>query len=221
VRAAGGQPFLDARALGAELPQHFPTVFAACSAHGIDPLVQPIPVVAAAHYHMGGIAVDETGRTSVPGLYACGEVAATGVHGANRLASNSLLESVVYPERIAEDARGFLQRYPLLVETSEAEQRPLVTASPGEWRALRDEMYANAGVERDEARLRHALAAFAAIGAETESEELRDAATVASLVASSALARKETRGSHVRLDFPATASSERHRSFVEPAAQPA
>jgi L-aspartate oxidase len=221
VRAAGGQPFLDARALGAELPQHFPTVFAACRAHGIDPLQQPIPVVAAAHYHMGGIAVDESGRTSVPGLYACGEVAATGVHGANRLASNSLLESVVYPERIAEDARAFLQRYPLSIKAPAAEQRAYVAASPGEWRALRDEMYANVGVERDEARLRHALTAFAEIGQQTQSEELRDAATVASLVANSALARKETRGSHFRLDFPATAPSEGHRSFVEPEAQPA
>jgi L-aspartate oxidase len=82
-------------------------------------------------------------------------------------------------------------------------------------------MYANVGVERDEVRLRRALDAFAEIGATTRSEELRDGATVASLVARSALARKETRGSHFRLDFPATAASEGHRSFVEPAARPA
>jgi L-aspartate oxidase len=221
VRAGGGRPYLDARALGSELPERFPTVFAACRAHGIDPLRQPIPVVAAAHYHMGGIAVDVNGRTSVPGLYACGEVAATGVHGANRLASNSLLESVVYPERIAEDARAFLQFRPFAGDVPEAEQRPLVAASSPEWRALRDEMYANVGVERDEVRLRRALDAFAEIGATTRSEELRDGATVASLVSRSALARRETRGSHVRLDFPATAASEGHRSFVEPAARPA
>ena len=105
-RAAGERVFLDARALGERLPERFPTVFAACMAHGIDPRREPIPVVAAAHYHMGGVAIDLEGRTSVPGLYACGEVAATGVHGANRLASNSLLESVVYPERIARDVKA-------------------------------------------------------------------------------------------------------------------
>jgi L-aspartate oxidase len=221
VRAAGGQPYLDARGLGAELPEHFPTVYAACREHGIDPLLQPIPVVAAAHYHMGGIAVDLDGRSSVPGLYACGEVAATGVHGANRLASNSLLESVVYPERIAKSARAYLALVPRLEPEPQVHDGVYVAGTPDEWRALRDEMYASVGVERDEAGLRHALETFAAIGAATQSEEVRDAAAVASLVANSALARHETRGSHVRLDFPATAASERHRSFVEPASQPA
>ena len=221
VRAAGGRPALDARALGAELPQHFPTVYAACLAHGIDPLRQPIPVVAAAHYHMGGIAVDVNGRTSVAGLYACGEVAATGVHGANRLASNSLLESVVYPERIANDARGFLRVAPRIAADEPASRLPYVAGSSEEWRALRDEMYANVGVERDEERLLHAIETFSKIAAATASEEVRDAATVASLVARSALARRETRGSHVRLDFPATAASERHRSFVDAESLPA
>ncbi len=221
VRAAGGRPSLDARALGTQLSEHFPTVYAACRAHGIDPLHEPIPVVAAAHYHMGGIAVDVNGRTSVPGLYACGEVAATGVHGANRLASNSLLESVVYPERIANDARAFVRVAPRIAEDAPAEQRPDVAGSPGEWSTLRGEMYANVGVERDETRLRHALGVFGALGAATASEEVRDAAAVASLVARSALARRETRGSHVRLDFPATAASERHRSFVDSEPLPA
>ncbi len=88
------------------LRRRFPTIFAASMRFGIDPRQTPLPVVAAAHYHMGGIAVDLQGRTNVDGLYACGEVAATGAHGANRLASNSLLESVVYPERIARDIKG-------------------------------------------------------------------------------------------------------------------
>ena len=95
---------LDARtAIGARFPEAFPTVFGFCIAAGIDPRVQNIPVAPAAHYHMGGIAVDEWGRTSLEALWACGETSATGVHGANRLASNSLLEALVYGSRVATD----------------------------------------------------------------------------------------------------------------------
>ena len=95
---------LDARgAIGAQFPDAFPTVFGFCMAAGIDPRVQNIPVAPAAHYHMGGIAVDEWGRTSLANLWACGETSATGVHGANRLASNSLLEALVYGSRVAAD----------------------------------------------------------------------------------------------------------------------
>ncbi len=93
---------LDGRHLGAEMWEHrFPTILAACRHHGIDPVTEPIPVVPAAHYASGGVRTDLHGRTSVPGLYACGEVACTGVHGANRLASNSLLEGLVFAARIA------------------------------------------------------------------------------------------------------------------------
>jgi L-aspartate oxidase len=100
----GRRVFLDARrAVGARFPERFPTVFALCRRHGLDPRVEPMPVVPAAHYHMGGVAVDAAGRTSLPGLWACGEVAATGAHGANRLASNSLLEALVFGARVAED----------------------------------------------------------------------------------------------------------------------
>ncbi|MEU6481117.1 L-aspartate oxidase [Streptomyces sp. NPDC047017] len=96
--------FLDARHFGAAMWEHrFPTILAACRAHGIDPVTEPIPVAPAAHYASGGVRTDSRGRTTVPGLYACGEVACTGVHGANRLASNSLLEGLVYAERIAAD----------------------------------------------------------------------------------------------------------------------
>ena len=105
--AAGRGAFLDARAaLGAHFAEKFPTVYASCMAAGIDPARQPIPVAPAAHYHMGGIAVDARGRTSLKGLWAGGEVSSTGAHGANRLASNSLLEAVVYAARIAEDIEG-------------------------------------------------------------------------------------------------------------------
>ncbi|WP_413800018.1 L-aspartate oxidase [Streptomyces iranensis] len=96
--------YLDARHFGAEMwERRFPTILAACRANGIDPVTEPIPVAPAAHYASGGVRTDLRGRTTVRGLYACGEVACTGVHGANRLASNSLLEGLVFAERIAED----------------------------------------------------------------------------------------------------------------------
>lgn len=96
--------FLDARHFGAAMWEHrFPTILAACRSHGIDPVTEPIPVAPAAHYASGGVRTDLDGRTTVPGLYACGEVACTGVHGANRLASNSLLEGLVFAERLAAD----------------------------------------------------------------------------------------------------------------------
>uniref|UniRef100_A0AAU3GZ73 L-aspartate oxidase n=1 Tax=Streptomyces sp. NBC_01401 TaxID=2903854 RepID=A0AAU3GZ73_9ACTN len=99
--------YLDARHFGAAMwEQRFPTVLAACRAHGIDPVTQPIPVAPAAHHASGGVRTDLRGRTTVPGLYACGETACTGVHGANRLASNSLLEGLVFAERIAEEIAG-------------------------------------------------------------------------------------------------------------------
>ena len=99
-QVARGGAFLDARkAVGAAFPHEFPAVFAACMAGGIDPRVQPIPIAPAAHYHMGGIVTDATGATDLPGLYAAGECASTGVHGANRLASNSLLEAAVFGTR--------------------------------------------------------------------------------------------------------------------------
>lgn len=100
ARRDTGAVFLDARIAGIDWPRAFPTVLAACLAQGIDPRSMPIPVTAAAHFHMGGLVTDETGRTRLPGLYAVGEVACTGVHGGNRLASNSLLECVVFGRRL-------------------------------------------------------------------------------------------------------------------------
>jgi len=212
LRSAGQRVYLDARgAIGARFPEHFPTVFAACMRFGIDPRAGLIPVVAAAHYHMGGIAVDIDGRTNVPGLYACGEVAATGVHGANRLASNSLLESVVYPERIANDVRGVSRS--ALPEPALPAYGARVESRPQEWQELRDAMYFGVGVERSEAGLEAALERISELGAAGRSAEFRDAATVAALVARAALRRRETRGSHTRTDFPARDSGERHRSF--------
>ena len=216
VVRGGGRVVLDARAaVGARFPERFPTVFAACRAFGIDPRIEPIPVVAAEHYHMGGIAVDLVGRTDVRGLYACGEVAATGVHGANRLASNSLLESVVYPERIASDIRAERRaRAHVGSPIVSALGRASVAASDDAWLALRDEMYERVGIVRDERGLALAVERFRAMSRAAENDELRDAAFVAELVARAALARHESRGSHFRSDFPGASADERHRSFL-------
>ena len=106
---SGEKVFLDCRAaIGAEFPDHFPTVYGACMSAGIDPVTTPIPVAPAAHYHMGGIASDVQGRSSLPGLWVVGECASTGLHGANRLASNSLLEGLIFGARVADDVRGQL-----------------------------------------------------------------------------------------------------------------
>ena len=109
ARVGGRGAFLDCRSRSAGFsPSAFRRLYAACMEAGIDPTRQPIPIAPAAHYHMGGVHVDGAGRTTLDGLWACGEVASTGAHGANRLASNSLLEAVVYAARVAEDIHGLL-----------------------------------------------------------------------------------------------------------------
>lgn len=145
--------FLDARHFGAEMWEHrFPTILAACRAHGIDPVTEPIPIAPAAHYASGGVRADSRGRTTVPGLYACGEVACTGVHGANRLASNSLLEGLVYAERIAADiaatyaGNGLHARVPEPVELPEVPAHPLL--APEDRFAIQRIMADGAGVLR-------------------------------------------------------------------------
>ncbi|MDP4021260.1 L-aspartate oxidase [Methylobacterium sp. NEAU 140] len=185
----GRTVYLDARgALGAAMPTRFPTVAGLCRAAGIDPATQPIPVRPAAHYHMGGIRVDGGGATSVPGLYACGEVSSTGLHGANRLASNSLLEGLAYAGFIA-DALDAPVPGRLLPETDAVRGTPDLPA-------LRALMESNVGVVRDAAGL--------AAAAETFARDARtcDAALVALLIARGALTRTESRGAHWRSDFP-------------------
>ena len=106
---AGRGAFLDCReAIGAEFAEHFPTVYNYCREAGIDPVTEPIPIAPAEHYHMGGILTDGQGRTTLDGLWACGECTSTGAHGANRLASNSLLEAVAFAARIAADIADHL-----------------------------------------------------------------------------------------------------------------
>src|SRR5665213_423031 len=201
--AAGHGAFLDAtKALGAHFAEKFPTVYASCMSAGIDPSTQPIPVAPAAHYHMGGIAVDERGRTSLPGLWAGGEVSSTGAHGANRLASNSLLEAVVYAARIAENIGGSAVAAPDRTLPEPIDQRNGAMPALSETN-LRAMMTSHVGVIRDGERLAHAVRTFAALERDAGNIALRNMATTALLVAASAWARRESRGAHFRLDHPA------------------
>jgi L-aspartate oxidase len=213
---------LDARsAIGARFPQAFPTVFRFCMEAGIDPRVQNIPVTPAAHYHMGGIAVDEWGRTSLPHLWACGETSATGVHGANRLASNSLLEALVYGSRVALDIeRGHRKTTPSRTESPVSRDcraaASIDTTSAQALSDLRNLMYANVGLVRTGAGLREALARIGELEASPAATggELRNLLVVGQLIAEAALARRESRGSHYRSDYPQTDEAFAKRSFT-------
>ena len=191
-RRAGHRTLLDATGI-ADFATRFPGIAAICAAHGIDPRVAPIPVRPAAHYHMGGIAVDAQGSSTVPGLWAIGEVACTGLHGANRLASNSLLEAASTARSVA---RAIAGRGPGGV----AAGLPDLAGPVGIRSARRDEvrriLSARCGLLRDGAGLRSAIAQLRA-DAEREDDSL-----VGLAIAVAACARRESRGAHTRLDHP-------------------
>jgi aspartate oxidase len=215
-----GHVWLDATALGADVLENgFPTVTAACRKHGIDPVTEHIPVAPGAHFACGGIRADFGGRTSVPGLYAVGEAAGTGVHGANRLASNSLVEAVIAgrgagmaaaaqpPARPPRHPPGRMPRHP--------PGHPGAQGVPGSRPVLAGAMSRYAGVMRDREGLERlgkiiagAPAASAPLNlADVEAANLR---TVSALIASAALRRAESRGCHRRSDAPKTAARARH-----------
>ena len=173
---------------------------------GLDPRETPIPVAAAAHYHMGGIAAGTDGRTSLPGLFAVGECAATGVHGANRLASNSLLEAAAFGRRTGRAAAGETSGSGATLPTSVA---PDLTA--GALQTLRDTMSREVGVVRDAAGLTGALEVIAGLEAEAPGALPLVAAR---LIAEAALARRESRGGHFRRDYPEAASVARHTRLL-------
>ena len=211
--AAGRQVFLDGRtAPGARFASAFPTVHATCVAAGLDPATQPIPVAPAAHYHMGGVNVDWHGRSSIEGLWAAGEVSSTGAHGANRLASNSLLEALVYAGRIAEDIGG----------RPASRDRAVPPPSPAPHNAarkvaaeqkLRAMMASHVGVIRNGDDLAEAVVSFATL--ENHGNiALRNMATSALLVAATAYTRQESRGAHCRTDYPAESAALACRSMT-------
>ncbi len=190
---AGHQVYLETRGLiPAGFATRFPTIAAACHAHGIDPDREPIPVRAVEHYHMGGIAVDSGGRSSVEGLWACGEVARTGLHGANRLASNSLLEAMVCARAVAAS----------VVATPARAVAPLPCALPPRPVAasLRATVSAAVGVLRDRGTLLRGIDALLPLAPGGDAGS--DPALVALMIAVAALARRESRGGHSRTDWP-------------------
>jgi L-aspartate oxidase len=207
----GHRVFLDCRAaLGAKFAEHFPTVYAACISAGVDPTAQPIPVAPAAHYHMGGIASDTNGRSSLPGLWAVGECASTGLHGANRLASNSLLEALVFGARVADDVKNTV----LITATRSDPPAPTRFAAPAPPQILRETMAKNVGLERDADGLAAALATIGSLERASGGEpSLLNMTATAKLVAAAALERRESRGAHFRLDYP-QAEKSGARSFL-------
>jgi L-aspartate oxidase len=206
MRATGAaHAWLDARHFGEDTWRvRFPTILASCREHGVDPVTDLIPVAPACHYASGGVRTDLHGRTSVPGLYACGEVACTGVHGANRLASNSLLEGLVFGHRIAEDIAAGLPR-----QAEPAAEEAPVGLVPGGVRAdLARAMTAGAGVLRNPAGLAGTAATLEDLSRRdgavpcTEAWEATNLLTVATVLTAAATERVETRGSHWREDRP-------------------
>ncbi len=215
--AERGEVYLDARPIGAhEVRRRFPHITEAVAKHGFDMTSEPIPVAPAAHYFLGGITTDVSGRTSLGGLYAAGECAAIGVHGANRMAGNSLAEAVVFGRRaamaMAEGAETQPSAPPLL-DMDGVSVRVVDTAG---WKVLREAMSSGASLIRDAGSLGRALETAERIAA-AASGGLSAAAVAASLICRSALARDESRGVHFRSDAPErkTEWDARHVTLVE------
>ncbi|MEO1304585.1 MAG: L-aspartate oxidase [Pseudomonadota bacterium] len=202
----GRATYLDTRdSIGDRIKDHFPTVFAACMAAGIDPRTAPIPVAPAMHYHMGGILSDTWGRASLNGLSVCGECASTGAHGANRLASNSLLEAVVMAARIADRLRESESGLPDRSIGDVPTELPDQVLQP-----LRKAMATQCGVVREASDLR---ALIDLIEDWTTQYPGARPLRASHLIASGALAREESRGGHFRADFP-TASEQASHTFL-------
>ncbi|HHQ47811.1 MAG TPA: L-aspartate oxidase, partial [Acidobacteria bacterium] len=204
LQSEGHRIFLDATAIGPALKRRFPTVSDLCRRRGLDPAVEPIPVAPAAHYHMGGIVVDSHGRSTVRGLWAVGEVACTGLHGANRLASNSLLEALVFGARAGDETASLLAAVPPEGEVRAARKKlaaaGVATGAGGRNRVaqeLRDLLWESAGVERDAAGLRRGLERLDRLA---DHDPGSASVEVARWILRSALERRSSRGAHLRTD---------------------
>jgi len=199
----GHRVFLDARhALGSDFARHFPVFAASCAIAGIDPAIRPIPIRPAAHYHMGGIKVDQAGCSSLRGLWACGEAASTGLHGANRLASNSLLEAVISAGWVADSLSG----------APAGQGRPHVAPAlppPADPTPIRPILSRAAGVMREPDALIDAAAALLPMAQSGGMES--DPALVALMIVIAALQGRESRGAHFRIDVPRSKASYENR----------
>jgi L-aspartate oxidase len=213
------------------LARRFPNLLRRCLEFGLDMRRQPLPVVPAAHYFCGGVRTDHHGRTSLPGLYAIGEVACTGFHGANRLASNSLLEALVFGHRAAQDARVWARSAPAvrrpvrawdIGQASDSDESVVVSHT---WDEIRRFMWNFVGIVRSDRRLERAARRIALVQEEIREYywktlltpdllELRNLAMVAELVIACARARRESRGLHYNLDCPRRRSEERHDTVL-------
>ena len=195
----------------ANFSERFPNIYQSCLAHGINPEKDLIPVAPAAHYASGGVRVDLAGRSSVPGLYACGETACTGVHGANRLASNSLLEGLVFAARIADDIHRTLRKLERENPVDNSSREILIAPQARDEISLA--MSVGAGVIRTAESLSKTSTALAKVGEQfstnpcVEAWETTNLFTLAQVIVASALIREETRGSHWREDFPTQSQS--------------
>ncbi len=211
---SGRGAFLDTRkAIGAKIAEEFPTVYRYCLDAGIDPIAQPMPIAPAEHYHMGGVLTDADGRTTLDGLWACGETASTGVHGANRLASNSLLEAVAFAARVADNIRTLLPQAQLMdarVLADDGAPGP----DAGDVASLRRTMSDDVGVVRDRGGMEKALRLIGALEKKNRSPRFRNSLTAARMIATGALARTESRGGHYRSDYPNADPAWQHRTFM-------
>lgn len=226
-KSATGRVYLDISKLPPDTVKgRFPTIYKFCLDYGLDITRQPIPVAPAAHYMMGGVKIDTWGRTNIQGLYACGEVACSGVHGANRLASNSLLESLVFARRVVDHTAGQPTAEPATPRVEDlvkASQRGVSSSVPPlTLEALQDLAWSNLGIVRSGPQL---LAAARTLYAwsrtqpppkDRASHELASLVTVGRLIVEAALLRRESRGAHYRTDYPDTSQEwEKHIVLVK------
>ena len=215
-RLNGQRSLLDARPVSG-IESRFPGAASLARAADFEPTRHALPITTAAHFHMGGIATDAHGATSMPGLWACGEVAATGLHGGNRLASNSLLEGLVFGARVADAVRA--AKLPPTAGGLDLPRRvPTAAAETTRILALRRLVGRSLGPVRNGADMSEAMAELASRAAVSRDEE--DLQTIARLLLGCALARCESRGAHYRLDFPEPSATGAMRRFVKPVAAP-
>ncbi|MFD0915744.1 L-aspartate oxidase [Pseudahrensia aquimaris] len=215
---AGRGAFLDCRtAIGNHFAEEFPTVYGYCQDAGIDPAKDLIPVVPAAHYFMGGILTDASGRSTLDGLWACGEVTSTGAHGANRLASNSLLEAVVFAARIAEDIQNLMpapRRGDGSTDPSAMEEDIETDEDSEQMTLLRRTMSAEFGVVRTPDGMLNGLRTIVDLEQANTKQRFENSLITAKMIAVSAITRMESRGGHFRSDIPHEVPELAKRSFI-------